>query len=803
MRTVQSIFAVVLGLVLFVPVLAQGAGLTQQDVENATYIGIDDEPVQLTDGFYEGEPFVEDGNERLRVELQPPTVYGDFDLDGVDDAAVLLVANAGGTGRFYYLAILQQGEDGPDNTATVWLGDRLQVDEFAADDQGNIVLDMITTSQFDGACCPTLRVRHTFTFLGTSLEQTFSQVLGATADDPSPISIEKIANAAYALPSDPDIEVTLVEGQYRDEEINLTATLKDAPSFGDLNGDGEFDAVVVIDASAGGSGTLRNLVVILNAGETVTQSAAVLLGEVVIEEISIVDGNILVDTITRGVGDADCCPTEPEKIAYALDGSELVEIQLHENIATMLANLAYPSSRVESGKALLVNGFYNEPDMYVSLSSHVAAGDLNGDGVADAAAILITDPDGTAAFYDLYAILGEGDISVPLASVEIGDRVEIHNLTIVDGEIVLVAAVHGPDDADCCPTQVVERRYAVQEEALAQTDEQLIEAVLYGAGRIVPGGTFDPEADGTSSFTLGGTTSQWLDPSLVSVLSGVVDGSAVDAQTLGADCVGYIPATPDLVVDWTEDADVAALNIFVLSIGDPVLVIVTPTGDIVCNDDYSPLVPDPYIEIPTPQTGRYAIFVGSFDDDAVMPGFVVVSGSGLNPVTFDSTLFFPPQLDPSAVRVPIDANAMLVDEAPQVAADAPLNVAALPFTTTLVAGGELEAFNVELDNPHCTGFISGAPAFAFVWDGTGDEVTLLFEAAADTTLLVRDPAGNYLCNDDSRGATNLNPAQSLTPTAGRYLVWVGSFAPNTATEGVLTIAVGAVTPVPLTIGQTD
>ena len=65
--------------------------------------------------------------------------------------------------------------------------------------------------------------------------------------------------------------------------------------------------------------------------------------------------------------------------------------------------------------------------------------------------------------------------------------------------------------------------------------------------------------------------------------------------------------------------------------------------------------------------------------------------------------------------------------------------------------------------------------------------------------MLRDPAGNFLCNDDADGAQNLNPYLTLTPTPGQYDVWVGSFAPTTAVTGTLTLTtVAAVLPTPLT-----
>ena len=105
--------------------------LTAEELKNAEYQGIYQEPIQLTDGTYEGEPFVEGGASRPTVTfIEPnagPMAWGDLNGDGVDDAVVLLVENSGGSGSFVYMAaVLNQGGK-PENVDTVLLGDRAQV----------------------------------------------------------------------------------------------------------------------------------------------------------------------------------------------------------------------------------------------------------------------------------------------------------------------------------------------------------------------------------------------------------------------------------------------------------------------------------------------------------------------------------------------------------------------------------------------------------------------------------------------------------------------------------------------------
>jgi hypothetical protein len=82
------------------------AAPTLEQLKNATYVGIDDEPVTLEHGISEGKPFRPDGQTRPRVGLLPSTlVSGDLDGDGAPEAAVVLWKASGGSGVFTYLAV--------------------------------------------------------------------------------------------------------------------------------------------------------------------------------------------------------------------------------------------------------------------------------------------------------------------------------------------------------------------------------------------------------------------------------------------------------------------------------------------------------------------------------------------------------------------------------------------------------------------------------------------------------------------------------------------------------------------------
>ncbi|MDX1688353.1 MAG: hypothetical protein R3248_10250 [Candidatus Promineifilaceae bacterium] len=60
-------------------------------------------------------------------------------------------------------------------------------------------------------------------------------------------------------------------------------------------------------------------------------------------------------------------------------------------------------------------------------------------------------------------------------------------------------------------------------------------------------------------------------------------------------------------------------------------------------------------------------------------------------------------------------------------------------------------------------------------------------STADTTLLVRDPRGNYHCNDDWTSGDTDPMLQFNNPRAGTYTIWVGKYFSGTA-SGVLHIS---------------
>lgn len=130
-----------------------------------------------------------------------------------------------------------------------------------------------------------------------------------------------LANAAYRI--DELGEFQLVDGQFQLQygggmtqahRIALGQT-----AFGDLDQDGLSDAAVILSRQGGGSGTLKYLVAMRNAGNGFRQQDSHLLGDRIrISALSIVDGCVILDMLTFNPDDPVCCPTRPLKMQWVL-----------------------------------------------------------------------------------------------------------------------------------------------------------------------------------------------------------------------------------------------------------------------------------------------------------------------------------------------------------------------------------------------------------------------------------------------------------------------------------------------------
>jgi hypothetical protein len=147
----------------------------------------------------------------------------------------------------------------------------------------------------------------------------------------------------------------------------------------------------------------------------------------------------------------------------------------------VLKNLEYRSTFTASGTASLVNGEYREPaapgsasETVVTLTGPVATGDLNGDGVPDAVAVLATSTGGSGTFVDLAAVVMQDGKPVNVATAPLGDRVQVNSVSVTDGTITVDMITQGPNDPMCCPTQHVQETYQLQGDQLVETSSRIV-----------------------------------------------------------------------------------------------------------------------------------------------------------------------------------------------------------------------------------------------------------------------------------------------------------------------------------------
>ena len=109
-----------------------------------------------------------------------------------------------------------------------------------------------------------------------------------------------------------------------------------------------------------------------------------------------------------------------------------------------------------------------------------------------------------------------------------------------------------------------------------------------------------------------------------------------------------------------------------------------------------------------------------------------------------------------------------------------------PFTRRITAGGTY-GLSWCFNDPSLTGSVASKPDFDLYYRTSGwTQLTIIVDSPYDTMLLVNDPHGNWLFDDDSYGGGN---PMIVIPNApdGLYDIWIGSFDGANGLPGTLYI----------------
>ena len=240
-------------------------------------------------------------------------------------------------------------------------------------------------------------------------------------------------------------------------------------------------------------------------------------------------------------------------------------------------------------------------------------------------------------------------------------------------------------------------------------------------------------------------------------------GATPDPPSL---CSGYVDAArPTAAVDYDAAGGTGALAVRAWADEDLVLVIRTPSGQVLCNDDADGR--DPAVGVEGPASGVYAVWVGTFGIVGGPVGATLSLSEALpegvlgDDASADGALGEPRPYS-GGVYLPLDLAAVpdvRLRADPDAAASAPVTVR--PQAPNPVQG------------PSCRGAVEPAATAAVELDGPGP-FALTATGDWDLTLTLRTPSGGWLCSDDADG---LNPGIQIdAPEPGRYLVWLGAFA---------------------------
>ncbi len=249
---------------------------------------------------------------------------------------------------------------------------------------------------------------------------------------------------------------------------------------------------------------------------------------------------------------------------------------------------------------------------------------------------------------------------------------------------------------------------------------------------------------------------------------------------LGGECVGFVSEAPDFRLFWEGDASLLLFGFEPnIELQDPTMVINTPNGSWLCNDDGTDETLSPLIFIEDPQHGQYDIWVGSYEEDEYIEGHLFI----IDFLAFSETM-------------DIDLRDFMSKESLDYNLDPFFGSYSLtegfspdPFEVSVVSGGSVsvEKLSLGLD---CIGYASEAPDFRLHWSGSTSDLRITFipdTPGDDVVLIINTSDESWICNDDANSET-VNPEILLRNyPEGQFDVWVANFGPDVYHEGRLVI----------------
>lgn len=253
------------------------------------------------------------------------------------------------------------------------------------------------------------------------------------------------------------------------------------------------------------------------------------------------------------------------------------------------------------------------------------------------------------------------------------------------------------------------------------------------------------------------------------------------------ECGGYTDTAPDFRLEWGGRSTRLRFHFVPVAVDgiepDASLIVQSPDGQWNCNRDFAPGFARPSVEFINPAAGMYHIWVADEDNPGTsVAGVIYVAEIASTPDTVRQAATLPVTdlfgLDVGEVTGMVD---LVLSPDPHVIGG-------------LTGGGGLNiaATNPDLNQPNpafaCQGFYSTTPTAVLNLPQPLSYLRVFFvgdDSAADPTLIVRMPDGQWYCGDDS--FSTQNPTLNIigNPSSGIVRVWTGSYSPDEFIRGTL------------------
>ena len=165
------------------------------------------------------------------------------------------------------------------------------------------------------------------------VEKTLTAIAEITPE-PTPITLstDSLRSCLYRSPDWGEFQLT--DGVYyrqpqtaQESPETYTTRLLDPILFGDINADGQEDAVVFLATQNGGTGHFVEMAAMLNQNGKPENVSTISLGDrIIVKGGTIQNGVIRLDLLVHGPNDGLCCPSQAVTWNFQLVDGKLVQI---------------------------------------------------------------------------------------------------------------------------------------------------------------------------------------------------------------------------------------------------------------------------------------------------------------------------------------------------------------------------------------------------------------------------------------------------------------------------------------------